>query len=245
MRSDVRLDDRVFQRQLAEYVDRSGIDQSEVIRSQSVLFLQLVIRLTPPKRKRQGERAVELGLNMAVTRLSPKDFTNPSIRAAIQNHRHEALTRIAENSKGEWGKGWRAVPFEEKLHSDARGTDGRVRRKRKVMTPDQHKWGKYLKRKKKNVGTLKAGWLAAFQLIDPSLPRVPGWVSSQRRFGSGQDQSRRPDQPFVEIENRAMGVRRQQSLVNFALRVRARSMRSDLRRKLIESGRRVGWQPGL
>lgn len=232
MRTDIQVDDRVFRRQLQEFADLTRRSSGEVLKEETRFFIETVIKTLWPKTRKQGRDAVQKGMDRTVSVLKATDFESPSIIDAIKRKNYGRLEEMVKNWPNR--KGWRVKPFTPELHTRARtrGGRGRVIKYQKVMTPDFQKVNQWTKRKKGNVGILKASFIPAMIGITGTTGRVPGWVVNQgKRFGTYTDATDRADMPFVEIVNMAHGSAEKAVVgaVRFSMGLRARALTTKLR----------------
>ena len=147
---------------LNDWINATKQDATEVIRTESRLFAGQAMRLTPPKRKAQGNKTVKNDIMKIV------DVASEGL-----------IRRVIENTgSGDSKKTWLNDSGLKEFHRKSRTKNGRVSTagdrtrnigrwvaRDKMVVPEKVRKS-YIRKVQRNVGRLKAGWL-------PTLARFP------------------------------------------------------------------------
>jgi hypothetical protein len=140
MKVDLKIDDRAFRRSLNAFAANSRKTGQEILRSQAKLFVQDVVKITPPNRGKANRKGGEA-----------------TIRADIRK-----IMR-ASNAKD-------AVTDPADIHSSYRNkSTGRVRRELKNKIKVRN-LAAFIKAEIEKVGILASGWNAAAARLGAKLP---------------------------------------------------------------------------
>lgn len=169
------------------------------VRDEARLFVVAAVKITPPasagvtgkKAQLQGEGAVERDLRSlyssapaAYQIIAKKD---PAMAAAFYKAMLQGNFPEAQRILAASGTRWRNVPvgtFDPGLHRAERDRRGRVRHRLvpgRIVT-DFRKLDRHIKKKKKNVGLLAAGFNSAAIVLSASLP---AWVKRHGVLAKG------------------------------------------------------------
>lgn len=190
--SDVRVqvDAEAFNDAIRQYVKRLGIDMPKAVRTQGRLFFKYAIDRTPPKTRAEGRKRVAQQIAKAVGVLDAKNFDDVGIRNLIKARNYEVLSRIFP------GRG--VVPFEPKLHQQARDNRGRVRKATGFLTPDKDKVREYVRATQEHVGRARGGWAAAYAAVGG---RPSAWIANWSKLGRVEQRLDDPVAASIEGEN--------------------------------------------
>lgn len=219
------LDASRFNALIADYVSELGLEAKDVIRTQSRLFLQTAIRLTPPRTLAQGRKAAARDVRKAVAPISADDFKSEAIKRLINRQDKAALTAALPNIR----KGWQLVDFSPELHTGARGRDGKVKRSWHRATLDVKAWKKYVKEIQARVGRLKAAWVPALRAVGGT---APAWVAKHSAPSGGYNNNLDASNPSFTAISFGKGVANYARIYRDTLRARAHAMQRDLARKI-------------
>lgn len=213
----------------------------KVVKDETKLLLQQVIRFTPPKTLAQGRAAVARDVQRAMTPLDDTKFTSKKIATAIRQKNVNAMRDIVRRipSMRDYG----VEEFDPiKLHQNKRDSRGRIQRNKKIFVLDKKGWKRYAKATQKHVGSAKAGYWPGLQAVGGT---VPSWVSRHSGIFGGVDAGKLydPHSPRIRITNHsraAISQEQQTHSVESAVRMRARSMEGKFRHLIAEKARLAG-----
>lgn len=239
MATTVQIDDKQFNRKMAQYVDRLGHEAVDVVRTQARLLFTQVVKFTPPRKSTQGKAAVERDVRRAMFPLEIEDAKTEGFAKAVRSNDLEAINAIIHNSGG-W-KGWEARHFDKGLHERARDRRGRVRRRQKIYVPEAKRVRGYIREKKRNVGMAKGAWTKALEAVGG---KVPSWARRAGEHHGRADTSRLRNTRFPSITglNQAASSSQTRRPLANAIRVRIGKMENDVRQRLRKISRRLRLQ---
>jgi len=201
-------------RQLSVYLARARARRREALRRVGARVVRKLLRFTPPRTKRQGEKAVRRDLSRAVALLTPGTFTDRRIQLAIRARDYVAMQAIFANIKKGPLKGAQVLPFKPELHQEARDARGRVRSPTGIFTLDRVQWRTYLKRVLDRVGLAKGSWAeSALALHEDVLP----WAERHRKAGKYREQSAAGGPVLEMISNTEWAVSERERIEREAL----------------------------
>lgn len=246
MNIDLALSADKFHDQLREFLRVTRRLGQDFLTPQMRLLLQVIVRFTPPKNKKQGEGAVVRDIAKTVQPFAVDEFRNPALAAIVEEGDFQAFEVFSRRVSNDKLRNVQAAPFSPTLHSSRRDRRGRIASKRSRPTfvlgrADRAELAKYIKRKRSNVGIAKSGWLAATQLLGGS---VPAWVSRHgTAYGSVIDERNDQYAPGVTAINRTPWAQNREEgnrIIASAMRSRINSMSTDLSRRIRDEARRIG-----
>jgi hypothetical protein len=179
MSATMTVDSTKLNLALNDWIKATKQDASEVIRTESRLFAGQAMRLTPPKRKAQGNKTVKNDI-MKIVDVASEGL----IRRVIENtgSGDEKKTWLARKDGTPYLIEWERAQLNDsglkEFHRKSRTKNGRVSTagdrtrnigrwvaRDKMVVPEKVRKS-YIRKVQRNVGRLKAGWL-------PTLARFP------------------------------------------------------------------------
>ncbi len=240
------VDVRAFDAALRNLAAASEQSTPEVFCTQMRLFAESIDKLTFPRTRAQGARAVERDLRRAVCPLDAKFFQSlkderlkKRIKDLMRKRDLAALQSVLANVTH--GRA-QLVPFSPELHSRVRNRRGRVERSTGLYTADVTAWRAYLKKKQAMVGWARGGWNAFGRKVGYN---TAAWVAKHGSAGgSASGDPTHPVTPWIEGINRAVGIPGyEQRLRQLALRVRVQAMQRAFVEMLKRRARENGFLP--
>lgn len=210
------------------------------------LWLEAIIRLTPPKSKSQGTMAVRRDIYRAVQPFNVSDFRNKRLEEIVKKKDYAAFDAFARNIGGnDTLKNARAAPWDPRLHEDRRDRRGRVRSTAKpwflLGRADRGALRRYIREKTDNVGIAASGWLRALHLLGG---RESAFVERHGEgWGQVKDERANLTNPSVTAINRTPWARRKdeaQRIITNAQAGRVGAMRTHLRKLVEAAARKAG-----
>jgi hypothetical protein len=225
------VDTRGWALAIDEYARGVKVSSEKVLRSQAKRFVELVIKLTPPRTLGQGRKAVKRDLGRAVFLLLPEKLWDPIIRRLVEKRMHKGLQAFFDQLPPRAAGIFRrrqVVPGGDipRVHRINRDRRGRVHKDQRNATPDKAQWNRELRLRQRNVGLAKAGWLPAALALGAT---IPGWIRRHRpRYGAVDIQQGAKFQ--IVMTSHCNYIPGYDRVVRFALNSRIRSMAADLKR---------------
>lgn len=249
MTPTITIDTSGFQRRMEELHDaligagKAG-DAATIVEDEARLFVKQVIRLTPPKNKAQGEKAVARDLSQIFTGVSDEllntigsDHGVSGIDAWLSTDGKMKLTHAKWDRIDPTGSGMEA---HHRAHQNARGRTEKLKKnyadKSVWYAPyvvSHQDYANYVKNVQSYVGRRKAAWAVSYQKIGGTVTR---WISKHVVGAKGLcvDELKVPNRPSVVMVNFAPGIREDERIVRSALRIRMSAMKRRMR--LVLSG---------
>lgn len=230
-----------FDRALRSFVEELGWDSEKAVKENTRLLILQIIKFTPPKTYSQGIKAVERDINRAMTVLDPDKWRSPKIRDIIRrkdlNALREMVRRIPAISD------YKVENFDpQRLHESKRDRRGRIQRSKKVFVVDKAGHKAYVKHKKGNVGSAKAGWYPGLVASGGTAPNFIAKHSSN--FGDADVNDLRDKRnPRIRVRNfsvAAQSLNAQNHTVNSAVRMRARVMENNVKHLIEKAANHAG-----
>lgn len=167
--------------------------------------------------RKKGEGAAKQALLDSVTPASyifKEAFTSKTLERVVKRKQYEKWTDTTKEMP-KLGR-WTAKRFTEDLHYSNR-PKGRYdyMQEKPILTFDEQKWNRHLRKIQGRVGYLKAGWGVSAAALDRD---VPGWISRHLGYAKGSITiDRNPDQPKISMVNSTPTVARFVSRYNYAM----------------------------
>lgn len=228
--SDIKWDQESlndFNRQMLRYSAGMGKTLEETMIQWAGRLAEEMMRESPPfvdksasntkDAQKRGERAVKEALLKSVTPVSvlmKDDFKNKTLEKIVKRKKYADWEDTTQHMPKL--KHWKAKPFSEDLHMENR-PKGRFdyMKQKKVVTFDESKWKRYLKKLQARVGYLKAGWARAVHELGRN---VPGWIRRHMGYAKGTfSQDLNGDKKTIEFSNATPTVVRFSSRYNYAM----------------------------
>lgn len=176
----------------------------DVLREEMKGIARLLTRLTPPRTKIQGEKALRRDLRRAVLPLRPSDFKgddkwNVEMRKNLRAHAIEAVRTILQRSASRL-RSAELVPFSESLHTSARRRGFNVPTWTGKATMDVGAWDEYAAKMLPRVGNARGGWAAAVTHFGGT---VAAYIRRHAYAGAFRDSLGNPLLGFIESTNRS------------------------------------------
>lgn len=239
------MDTSDLNRTLADLAIAAGKDAETVVKDQSRLFVKQAMRRTPPRTQGQGRKAVERDIKKIIA-AAPESL----IRHAMNENGGSGddiklFTGDTDQPSIEWRRAQLNDDGLEEYHNSQRDRRGRIQSRsrntgrgrwiedKRIVVPDRVR-AQYIKRKQKNVGRLKAGWIPSARQF---RGKVPKWVSRRHEAGArGTSQLRGAKTNAVTaiMTNSARGASELNQFMRDVLRIRLSAIKRELR--LINSG---------
>lgn len=221
-----------FEQAIVRYIRDLGMDSVRVIRQQGRLLLLEVMRLTPPKTRAQGRRAVAQDVKRAVRVIRPTEFRSKELRRLIRERDYPRLQAAFDDIGDGPLAGVRVEPFEPELHTKARNKRGVVPKgTRPVLTLDSKAVQEYIREVQDHVGRAKGGWAVGAKKLGGS---VPAWVSRWSGVGKFEDRADNPVLSYIRADNLSEWTRRgdDDRVLGRAMEGRAKAIVGDIERRL-------------
>jgi hypothetical protein len=177
----ITISDAVWQKKIAEYAARTGLNMREALYEEWPLLIRKVMDFTPPFETGGKAGATDLSVGrgaVASDIYKTMNVFNPAARTrslekVIDEKNIEAFNIIARRSKSGYMKGKTAVAFSPQIHLSQRNKRGRVGgsdRRQVVLGSDVGLLKKYVAEVQNRVGWAKSGWLKALLLVGGTAP---------------------------------------------------------------------------
>lgn len=231
--------------QINEIVRVTGREGGEVIRQESKLLVQDLVRLTPPfgpapstesygKQREVGEHAVERDVRNVFTVLDLDKIRNEGIRERLRLlMRKGDLDGVKGVLKGcKIPVNTVLLEADAGVHEFARDRRGRVQTWKKIYVIRERGVNRYVREMKSHVGRSKAGWAAAAAALGV---RLPSWITRHGTSGGSVRDQTRGNEPKVTIVNEHGGGGSDLRVVDRAMKNRIRNIKAKLE-KIVRSG---------
>jgi hypothetical protein len=212
----------------------------QVIREESRLFAEQIVKLTPPASLAQGRGAVARDFYRAVGVLDKNSFAKA--KQEIREPMRELIRRkdnaTLEHALNEMdNRGWRVKPFVKTDHTARRNKYGRVPRKSFVMTTDATAARRHLRLKQQMVGWAKGAWVA---VIRATGGRVSSWYGRHESL-AGYAKTNFGENPSVLAVARNIKIPGYQRMVDSALATRERITERKINRLIAGKATNLGF----
>jgi len=233
-------------RKLGILARKIGVTVQLVAYDQMRLWVNDMIRRTPPKTKGQGKKAIKTDLNLLFV-----EVRNDSFREFLEHrvvNRKFVSPALQFNLDGNKG---RMKRWHQRHRATGGSKAGRVRYKGVVigqfmgvdfvnkMYVSREAFNAYLAKVQEGVGKLKAGWIPAAQFYAKKSNgpwRAPPWVMAQsKQMGDFTDLMRPSGSGFIEARNFAPGADNNRSIQRWAAftgRTRDRDISKNAEKRL-------------
>jgi hypothetical protein len=217
---------------LNQFVNRLGADAQLLLKEEMRLLLREVVRFTPPKTYKQGRNAVGSDLAKNAAPLDPDKIEWPALAKLVRKRDLAGIQALTNNvSKGFWARR-KLLTSESQIaaeHKRNRTRYGRIRTDKRNMAM-LAVWNRYTRDVQSRVGFAKAGWVTAAKAV--GLP-MPSWVTRLAGAAGGGYVAPTINRPVIEAINRSTKIPNyEQNVVHAAVRSRAMSIESELKRIL-------------
>jgi hypothetical protein len=189
---------------IAKFIRETDRHPKQVLRQQARLLFVAVARLTPPGKLAKGRQRVKSDINKAMrpfASLKAEAFASPKLKAwltRLKATRNEIQKRkFLENVYGAAAK---LVPFNSKLHQEARTKRGQVNHWRPVFVTSSPPFNAYVRKVQGRVGRARGGWARAVATLGGSMP---SWASRWARVGTYVDRLDAVGPAYLEGENKS------------------------------------------
>lgn len=245
----IKFDTARYRNAMNQFVTQLNADGVILLQEEMRLLLRDVINLTPPTKspksdevkanaRQRGNSAVENDMRRLAAPLDWKNITHPGLAKAVYKRDIPAIMAITKNMGGGWANKTVLpnVSAIQSAHLANRDRWGRVRRRGLNNLAFLNNWTSYTRTIKKRVGWTRAGWHTPAQALGLKLP---GWVSRHNSYAPGGYYAPSPNRLAIEASNRSIKIPNYyERHVLPALRNRARSLASELRRIVAGGGSR-------
>lgn len=214
----ISISTAVWEKKVAEYVAATGKTMKEALDEEFPLLLRKVMDFTPPFKTKGrpgasdlsvGRAAVAFDIYKTMRPFNPAEIRSPSLKKIVETKDVAAFNAFAAKAKSPLLQGATAIAFTPNEHLRQRNARGRVTgrsRNKVVLGSDVALLKKYVAEVQGNVGTAKAGWRPAMDLVGGT---VPGYVKRQKVFGAVIDKRDDPNNPSLTAINRTPWAVRQ------------------------------------
>lgn len=231
----VTFDTSQYRNDINKFVDKLGADGQLLLKEEMRLLLRDIQRLTAPKTLAQGRKAVSGDIGKVAGALDAEKIKWPEMKQAVRDRDIPAIMALAQNTKQGYFAKRRLLTTPDQLaaaHISARNTRGRVRSDQNNMVFASI-WKKYTKAIQDRVGYSRAGWATAAQGVGLTLP---SWVARHAAYSKGSYKA--PSNGSLQIvgTNRSAKIPNYQQTVDAAMRLRVKSIGSELKR-LLDGGK--------
>lgn len=231
----VKIDTVQYRNDLNRFVTELNADSTLLLKEEMRLLLRDIQRLTPPKTLAQGRKAVSGDMSRVASPLDPDKIKFPAMAKAVRDRDAKAIQAIADNLKSGFYAKRHMISSDGDLraaHQSARNNRGRVRRDQNNMT-FLRIWRKYTSEIQSRVGYARAGWAQAAAGVGFKLP---SWVARHSGYAKGGYKAPNPNDLEIVGVNRGAKIPNYQATVDAAMRLRVKSIGSELKR-LIDGGK--------
>lgn len=255
---------RNFGEQIDDLIRATGKEAAKVVRDEARLFVQDVIKHTPPfgptpstetynEQRRIGENAVERDIKRTYQGLEELKLFKGGDEKLLDRLRKLARQRRVEDLKDTLRDLGIKNPevfieVDPNYHAGKRDRRGRVRSGKGRATTNraivlkETTLRRYIREKKAHVGKAKAGWVTAAQGLGISLPK---WITRHSQPGQFIDKTHDARQPSVTVANLVSWIQDTGAdlrIINRALENRVRVMKIKLE-KILEAAKRRTRKP--
>lgn len=217
-----------------------GADVSTIFEDEARLFMRQVIRLTPPKTKEQGERAIGGDLLKIFTPVN-EDMLDDLIIQHGHNNIDAWLTSAGGDKKHiQWDYADNTGEVMADFHKRNRNSRGRTYDLKKnrgdiwysPFVVSFENFAKFRDKMFARVGRRKAGWAVSLFRLGGKAPR---WISRHLSGAKGEYHNTYSlDHPSIVMINRSPGISQDWHFVQGAMRVRYQAIGKRIR--LVISG---------
>lgn len=233
-----------FEKALASYKNACQKDWNFVIRQQSRIVGEKLVKFTPPKTSAIGKRNVATDIGKVFADLSNVKWEDKSLNKMWRAGNFEGVKKALESHPNK-----EALPIFQyrkifvkpvrAIHKSAISKSGRIPKnwKTQYAVAGRGELKKYIKIFQSHVGVAKSGWLSALQKLGG---KAPPFVSRHgAKFGSYKD-SVSGDNPFFELINNVRTFPRGSvpyRILKRAFVAQTKAMENNVKRIMDKSGR--------
>ena len=225
---------------LNQFVNRLGADAQLLLKEEMRLLLREVVRFTPPKTFAQGRAAVGKDLVKNATPLDHSKIKWPRLAELVRKRDLDGIQKLTDSVKKGFWQGRKLLTSTSQIadeHRRNRNRYGRVRSDRRNMAVLAI-WNRCTRDVQSRVGFAKAGWVTAARAVGLSMP---GWVTRLSGAAGGGYVAPNQNRLVIEAINRSTKIPNyEQRVVSSAVRSRAMSIESELKRLLAGGKSRRG-----
>jgi len=238
----ISLDTRDLNKALRGLAIATGKDADTIVMRESRLFAEKAMKLTPPRTLAQGRKAVARDIKKIIAGASES-----LIRHAIQENdgsgdNIKVYSGDTEQPSIDWRRAQLTDEGLKSWHNSQRDRRGRIQSRarargsgrwlenKRIVVPERVR-SDYIKRKQKNVGRLKAGWVPS---VNKFHGKAAGWIRKHNPKGSAEIRGMRTNEVTAIMTNNATGAGSLDRFMRDVLRIRLSAIMRDLR--LIQSG---------
>lgn len=205
--------------------------------------LTMLLKISPPKNRKQGRDSVARNLAKGfpvLTRKYIRGLRNQRLAEALlkaMRKKGEGVNVLVEKITHK-----RLVPFDARLYRNNVDKRGRAR-KGNFITQDEKPWKAYLKKLQDNVGKHRAGWTAAADRVGVAPRAIPAFVREHGGSGgSVREQVKKSSAKVTGInQSNYVPASDQTSRVQIALRYAEQNMLRTMKR--VKAGMAAGKTP--
>jgi len=226
-------DTKQFTLDMRRLTKQYGVGMNEVMRDQMRLWTNDVIKMTPPKTKAQGRGAVLRDLNMLFDAVRDPEvmyfFEDLDDRGVLPSNivinAEGNIDEMAERHKRTRTRRGRVTKH---MRQKQAWKSGKLVMEAKMYVP-QRAFNQYSRRKTKNIGLTKAGWLGGG---NPFKSKAPGWVTKQQKRGEAGGKIDKKGNGRLFVQNNVPWASQLEQLFAPARRTRERDMRKHLEKRI-------------
>ena len=233
-----------FEDALARYKVACKKDWQFVIRQQSRIVGEKLVKFTPPKTASIGKRNVARDIGKVFADLSNTKWEDKSLDKMWKAGNFEGVKKALESHPEkdslpifQYKKIFKA-PIRN-IHKAAIGKSGRVPKNwhTQYAVVGKGELKKYIRKVQLQVGVAKSGWLAALRKLGG---KAPSFVNRHGTKYGGFIDGNKGDNPFFELINRVTTFPQggtPMRILKRAFRVQAKAMENNIKRLMDKSGR--------
>lgn len=233
-----------FENALAKYKVACRKDWQFVIRQQSCIVGEKIVKFTPPKTAAIGKRNVSRDIGKVFADLSNTKWNDKSLDKMWRAGNFEGVKKALENhpNKSEMPifkyKRIFAKPIKN-IHRAAIGKSGRVPKnwRTSYAVAGKGELKKYVKRVQLQVGVAKSGWLAALVKLGG---KAPSFISRHGTKYGGFIDGNKGDNPFFTLINKVSTFPQGGTparILRRAFIAQTKAMENNIKRLMDKSGR--------
>lgn len=159
MSAEFIYDDLQTQQMFVEFAKFTDKNLHQIVREEFILLIRTLVKLTPPKTKGAGSKAIDADLRRLFRASQKLDFTNKYLKELARKGNTQKLAN-AMNEVDTKNRLWIARGANKADHEKNRGTRGRVQKNpRRQFAMKQSEYNRFAREKKEKIGLARAGWL--------------------------------------------------------------------------------------
>ena len=229
--SGITVDVKAWVHDVDSLQKKYGVTAKEAMMEVQRMWGNALIKMTPPKAKREGIGAIKKDMNKLFSPVKNKEHMNFFESLEEEGKLPSDVHVWPEISVGEM----------QQMHKKSRNKRGRVRGESRIAFTmesksglllmknanyvPQTKYNRMLKDLKRKVGLTKAGWMGGSNKFKLT---APGFVKSQKKIGSATNLMKDDGSGYLEIHNKVPWIGRFSGLLKIADSFADRNMKKGL-----------------